>query len=157
MIKKIIPWTVFAALFLFIIFGFAFKGKMNSYLSGQMKNNITPELNMLGNAYIDSAFNYTKSGLAYKITFLEIGAKGCSACKRMEAVMDDISNKFPDKVNVVFFNILKPESQNLMKYFGVTAIPTQIFLNNEGKEIFRHTGFFSTNEVTKNLIIYGVK
>ena len=45
---------------------------------------------------------------------------------RMEGVMEEIIAKYPDKVKVVFVNVLKPESQLLMKYYGIAAIPTVI-------------------------------
>jgi thioredoxin 1 len=157
MIKKVIPWVVFTLLFSSIILGFAFKDKMNGYMSEQMKNSISANLKKSGNSYIDSAFNYNKNGLLFEITFIEIGSKGCSACKRMEAVINDIRKQYPDKVNVVFFNILKSESQQLMKYYGVVAIPTQIFLDRNGNEIFRHTGFISTEEIKAKLLELGVK
>lgn len=36
-----------------------------------------------------------------------------------------------------------------MKYFGVAAIPTQVLLDKEGKEFFRHSGYYSTEELDK--------
>ena len=38
-----------------------------------------------------------------------------------------------------------------MKYYGIAAIPTQVLLNKEGKEFFRHTGFYSTEELGKQI------
>ena len=148
-IKKILSWLVFVALFSFVILGFALKGKINNYLSGQMKNSVTPALKSSGRAYIDSAFNYTNNMLSYSVTFIEFGSKGCSACTRMEAVMDDFRAKYPKRVNVVFLNILKPENQVLMKYYGVVAIPTQVLLDKEGVEFYRHTGYISTQDLYK--------
>jgi len=69
----------------------------------------------------------------------------------MESVMTEIRTKYPQTVNVVFLNILKPENQDLMKYFGVAAIPTQVLLDKEGKEFFRHSGYISTEELSKNI------
>jgi hypothetical protein len=43
-----------------------------------------------------------KNGIKYQVTFLEFGAKGCSACKRMESVMSKIRTKYSNRVNVVF-------------------------------------------------------
>lgn len=34
-----------------------------------------------------------------------------------------------------------------MKYFGVTSIPTQVLLNKDCKEFFRHSGYISTEEL----------
>ncbi|MEN6618134.1 MAG: thioredoxin family protein [Rikenellaceae bacterium] len=104
-------------------------------------------------AFVDSAYNYPKNGLSYQVTFLEFGAKGCSACKRMETVMSEIRAKYPSRVKVVFINIMIPENQRLMKYFGIAAIPTQVLLSKEGQEYFRHTGYFSMEDLIKKLTL----
>jgi thioredoxin 1 len=146
MVRKIVPWIVFGLLFSLLIIGFAMKDSMNNYLSQTMKSQASPEINQSGLALVDSLYNYSRNGLGFKVTFLEFGAN-CPACKRMESVMDEIRTKYPQSVNVVFLNVLFHENQNLMKYFGVAAIPTQVLLVKEGKEFFRHTGYFSTGEL----------
>jgi thioredoxin 1 len=65
----------------------------------------------------------------------------------MESVLDEIKAKYPEKVNVVFLNILKPENQLLMKYCGIAVIPTQVLLDKDGKEFFRHSGFYFAEEL----------
>lgn len=101
---------------------------------------------------IDSNYNYTSNGKSYKTTFLEFGALGCAACKRMELVMEEIKSVYPENVNVVFLNILIPENQNKMKYFGVSAIPTQILLDSSGNEYYRHIGYISTSELAEHFL-----
>lgn len=116
-----------------------------------MKEQAGSEIINSGSAYVDSTFNYKKSGQNYQITFLEFGAN-CPACKRMESVMEEISKKYPQTVNVVFLNIVKPENQVIIKYFGVATIPTQVLLDKKGKEYFRHTGYYSAEEVDLEII-----
>ncbi len=70
----------------------------------------------------------------------------------MEKVMAQIKNEYPKDVNVEFLNILKPENQMLMKYFGIASIPTQILLDKEGKEFFRHSDFIDKKELTDHFI-----
>lgn len=151
MLKKILPWIVFILLFALLIVGFSMKDSMNKYLSELMKNQASSEITHSGKAFIDSLYNYSANGSKYEITLLEFGATGCSACKRMESVMEEIHSKPLNRVNVVFLNILLPESQNLMKLYGIAAIPTQVFLNKEGKEFFRHTGYISTVELEQEI------
>ncbi|VAW22986.1 hypothetical protein MNBD_BACTEROID01-2382 [hydrothermal vent metagenome] len=57
-----------------------------------MQKQASPEIIHSENALGDSLYNHSVNGLNYEITFLEFGATGCSACKRMESVMD----KTPD-------------------------------------------------------------
>ena len=151
MVKKVLPWILFIFLFALMIIGFSLKDNMNNYLSTLMKNQASPEITQSGYALVDSLYNYSANKLNYKITFLEFGAKGCSSCKRMESVMEEMNSKYT-KLNVVFLNVLKPESQKLMKLYGIAAIPTQVLLDKNGKEFFRHTGYISTADLEKEII-----
>ncbi|HAQ21821.1 MAG TPA: hypothetical protein DCR40_21715 [Prolixibacteraceae bacterium] len=153
MLKKIIPWVVFVLFFGLIIIGFALKDSMNTYVSKMMKAQAGSEIIHSGSAFVDSTYNYAKNGKNHQVTFLEFGATGCSACKRMESVMEEIRKKYPQTVNVVFLNVLKPENQDLMKYFGIASIPTQVLLDKDGKEFFRHSGYYSTEELEKEFTL----
>jgi thioredoxin 1 len=148
-IKELFPFFMVAFTLLFVLMLFVFKDKLNQMASIAVKAQAGAEITSTASAFIDSAYNYFQNGLSYEYTFLEFGATGCAPCKRMEMEMAEIRIKYPDKVNVVFLNILKPESQMLMKYYGVAAIPAQVLLNGEGQEVFRHTGFYSTNDLIK--------
>ena len=43
------------------------------------------------------------------------------------------------------------------KRFGIRAIPTQIFFDKEGKEVYRHEGFLSEEEIVARFKDMGVK
>jgi len=146
-IKQVIPIFGVVTTIVFIVLLFAFKDRLNQMASRIVKDQAGAEIAVSTSAFVDSAYNYAQNGLSYEITFLEFGATGCSACRQMETVMEEVKKQYPEKVKVVFLNILKPENQKLMKYYGVVAIPTQVLLNKEGKEIFRHTGYFSVDEL----------
>ena len=62
--------------------------------------------------------------------------------------MKKIKNEYKGKVNVVFVNLMVPESKRYFEYYGIATIPTQVLLDKEGKEFFRHTGFYSANELS---------
>jgi len=151
MIKKILPWLFIIFLSALLIIGFAMKDNMNNYLSKVMVSQAGSDVKKSGSAYVDSLFNYSENRSTFRITFLEFGAKGCSACKRMEGVMTEIKDKFPRDVNVVFIDISKPGNQLLIKYFGIVSIPTQVLLNNRGREFFRHQGYYSAKELIEKL------
>lgn len=65
----------------------------------------------------------------------------------MEPVLEEIRNSEKPKVNVVFLNIMHPENLSMMKYYGISSVPMQILLDKQGKEFFRHYGFFSAEEM----------
>ena len=153
MFKKVFPWLVIIILIALLVGLFMMKDGMNIRLSKMMQVQAGSEISSSGEAFIDSAFNYAKNGQSFQLTFLEFGAN-CPACKRMEAVMSELRAKYPQKVNVVFLNILLPENQNLMKYFGVVSIPAQVLLDKNGKEFFRHSGYYSSEDLIKEFDKY---
>jgi len=152
MIKKVFPWIVFISFFILLIIGFSSKDEMNKYAANLMQKQASAATIHSGRNIIDSLYNYTKSDLEYKITFLEFGATGCSACKRMESVMHSIKTNYPNHIHVVFRNVSIKENLELMKYYGIASIPTQIFLNKKGEEIFRHTGYISADDIEINVL-----
>lgn len=153
MLKKVLTWVIIVMLIALLIGLFMMKDNMNTQLSKMMKAQAGSEISSSGETFVDSAFNYSKNGQSFQLTFLEFGAN-CPACKRMEAVMAETRTKYPQQVNVVFLNILLPENQNLMKYFGVVTIPAQVLLDKEGKEFFRHSDYISFEDLTKEFDKY---
>lgn len=123
------------------------KQNMENYISEIVKQGNTVESNLSTEAKLDQLYNYSKNNKTFQFTFLELGAKGCSACIRMEGVMDEVRKNHGEKINVVFYNVLLPENQEYMTFYGIATIPTQIFLDNSGKEVFRHNGFISMKEI----------
>jgi thioredoxin 1 len=153
MFKKVFPWFVIIILIALLVGLFMMKDNLNTHLSKMMKAQAGSEISSTGEAFIDSAFNYAKNGQSFRLTFLEFGAN-CPACKRMETVMAEIRAKYPQKVNIVFLNILLPENQNLIKYFGVVSIPAQVLLDRNGKEFYRHSGYYSSEDLIKEFDNY---
>ena len=139
--KKIFTWVFLVVSLLFVVGLFVFKDQLNNAASSMMYAQLSePEKNQLA-ARIDSLYNYKANGQMYKITFLEFGSTGCSACKRMESVMQTIEQRYAGKVQVVMYHISRAESRQLMKYYGVSVIPTQILLDDTGNPFLRHAGF----------------
>lgn len=133
-----------------LIFIFMMKSQLNDYLSSEMKKQQSSIEIKSVDMLVDSRFNYSKqTNTAYRFTFLEFGATGCSACIKMEKVMDEIRHENGDSINVVFYNILKSENQALMKYYGISVIPTQVLLDENAKEFYRHTGYISSEDLIR--------
>lgn len=153
---KIQKQTIFSSLavagiILFFLVLVMFRGSMTSFVSQEIIAQTDSASKVVAYAQIDSAWNYTRLNKRYEVTFLEFGSQGCSACRRMESVLEEFRTQYPNKVNVVFLNVLSPTNQPLMKYFGIAAIPTQILLNREGKEYFRHSGYISFKDLSAKL------
>lgn len=92
-----------------------------------------------------------------KVTFIELGSVKCIPCKQMQPVMKAIEAKYGEQVKVIFYDIWTPEQKPFAKKYGIKLIPTQVFLDEKGKEFFRHEGFYPEKEIDKLLLSKGVK
>ncbi len=147
--KQAYSWLLLLFPALLILLLFLSKDKLNDYAAKAIRAEAGSQFIRSESAVVDSTYNYIKNGQNFQFTFLEFGAKGCSACNRMEVVMNEMREKYPGKVNVFFVNILIPKNQGLMKYYSIVSIPTQVLLNTDGIEYFRHIGYCSTTELVK--------
>jgi thioredoxin 1 len=93
----------------------------------------------------------------YLVTFVELGSVRCIPCKMMQPILKDIEKDYAGQVRVVFHDVWTPEGEPFAKNFKIRVIPTQVFLDKEGKEYFRHEGFFPKDELVKVLQQKGVK
>ncbi len=76
---------------------------------------------------------------------VDLGADKCIPCKMMKPVLDELQTEYKGILDVVFIDVWKDEAAG--KKFGIRVIPTQIFLDPDGKELFRHEGFFSKEDI----------
>lgn len=90
------------------------------------------------------------------VTFVEIGSVKCIPCKKMQPIMKEIEEEYAGKVKVVFHDVWTEEGKPYGKQYGIRVIPTQIFLDKDGKEYFRHEGYFPKEELVKVLKQKGV-
>lgn len=83
------------------------------------------------------------------VTFVELGSVKCVPCRQMQPVMKAIEEKYGRQVNVVFYDVWKSDQREYAEKYGIKLIPTQVFLDKDGKEFFRHEGFFPEAEIDK--------
>jgi len=76
---------------------------------------------------------------------LDLGAGKCVPCKMMAPILDELKTTYAGKLDVVFIDVW--ENKQAGEQYGIRMIPTQIFYDAEGKELFRHEGFFSKEDI----------
>ena len=86
-----------------------------------------------------------------KVTFIELGSVRCIPCRKMVPVMESIEAKYPKDVTVIFHDVWTEQGKPYAKQYGIKTIPTQVFLDKNGKEYYRHIGYFPEEEVIKIL------
>lgn len=92
----------------------------------------------------------------HKVTFIELGSVRCIPCQKMQPIIKSIEEKYSDQVEIIFYDVWTPEGKEKAKDFVFDVIPTQLFLDSDGKEYFRHVGYFPEDEVEKILMKKGV-
>jgi thioredoxin 1 len=80
-----------------------------------------------------------------KAVMLELGSEGCIPCEQMKPVMQKLSTDYQDRLEVVSVDVRKDRSA--AQRFHVFAIPMQVFLDKNSKEIHRHFGYYSYEEI----------
>jgi thioredoxin 1 len=83
------------------------------------------------------------------VTFIELGADRCIPCKAMQPIMKEIAETYADKIQVVFYDVWKDPEPG--RKYKIQLIPTQVFIDQKGNEIFRHVGLFPKDEILKML------
>lgn len=85
---------------------------------------------------------------------VDLGAGECIPCKRMAPILEELKKDFVGKLDVEFIDVWKnPDAGD--KY-RIRLIPTQIFYSAAGKELFRHEGFFSREDILTKWQEFGV-
>jgi thioredoxin 1 len=76
---------------------------------------------------------------------VDVGADQCIPCKAMVPVLEDLRREYAGRLRVDFIDAWKHPEQ--AEPFNVYGIPVQIFLDPSGRELYRHLGFFSKDEI----------
>ena len=89
------------------------------------------------------------------VTLIDLGADQCVPCKMMAPILSKLEKDYKDKAAIVVIDVYRHNDQ--VQRFGIRAIPTQIFFDPNGKEVYRHTGFMSEKAIVEQLANMGVK
>lgn len=112
-------------------------------------NTLNTELEIF---YTGSLKDYIKS--LGKPVIIDFGSTGCIPCKMMEPILQELSKNYSDKFETIFVNVAKDTKGT--QEFGINVIPTQIFFDADGNELYRHIGFFSKEEILNTFESYGI-
>lgn len=76
---------------------------------------------------------------------IDIGAGTCIPCKLMAPILEELKKELEGKLVVQFLDLsIYP---GLSREYGIRVMPTQIFYDASGKELFRHEGFYSKEDM----------
>ncbi len=96
--------------------------------------------------------NALKKGLPVVADF---GRGTCVPCKMMQPILEKLESDFEGKAIVLIIDIR--EYGALSQKYGINLIPTQIFFDANGEEVFRHQGFMPEEDIVVQLKKMGVE
>jgi len=76
---------------------------------------------------------------------VDLGAGKCIPCKKMAPILEKLKKEQARRLEVEFIDVWKEPDAG--KPYGIKLIPTQIFYDAAGKELFRHEGFISEEDI----------
>jgi thioredoxin 1 len=86
---------------------------------------------------------------------IDLGSKSCIPCRKMAPILDSLREAYKDQAEITFIDV-KDDRAASIKY-KITLIPTQIFFDTVGVEVYRHVGFFPADSIVTHLKSLGVK
>lgn len=90
-----------------------------------------------------------------KVNLIDLGSDSCIPCKMMAPILKKLKERYQNKAEIVVIDVYKHRDQ--VKRFKIRAIPTQIFFDEDGNEVFRHLGFMSEKDIVAKLREMGVE
>lgn len=76
---------------------------------------------------------------------VDLGAGKCIPCKMMAPILEELKKEYATKFAVEFIDVW--ENPTAQDKYDVNVIPTQIFYDAGGKELWRHEGFISKEDI----------
>jgi thioredoxin 1 len=89
------------------------------------------------------------------VTMVDLGAGKCIPCKMMAPILEKLKKEYAGKVALIFLDVKKEPS--LIERYGISAIPTQIFFDKNGRGVLRHRGFMSEEAIVEQFKKMGIK
>jgi thioredoxin 1 len=75
----------------------------------------------------------------------DFGSEKCIPCKTMLEILTPMMTDYKSKVDIRIIDVY--QEAELTKQFRIVTIPTQVFLDAEGKELLRHIGVYPRDSI----------
>lgn len=85
---------------------------------------------------------------------LDLGSDQCIPCKMMVPILKELKEEYASAFEVEVIDVRK--NRDVGEEFGIKIIPTQIFFDASGQELFRNQGFMSKEDILRKWQELGV-
>ena len=92
-----------------------------------------------------------KSG---KPVLVDFGANSCMPCRQIRPILKELEKEYTGKASILIIDVYR--YQDLAREYRVQLIPTLIFFDKAGKEVFRHVGAWDKASIEGKLKEAGV-
>jgi thioredoxin 1 len=93
--------------------------------------------------------DFKKAMMGGKPVLVDFGANSCFPCRQMRPILKEVSTEYSEKAKVLVLDVYKFE--NLASQYKVQLIPTLVFFDSKGKEVFRHLGALDKASIVAKL------
>ncbi len=84
-----------------------------------------------------------------KPAIIEFARPLCPICKEMETILLKVKARYRDQLEIRF--AYRGPDEYLFKKFHIVIVPTQVFLDTSGQEVYRNEGIFPEEKLLKKL------
>ena len=102
----------------------------------------------------NTAEDFKKALLSGKPMLVDFGANSCIPCRQMRPILKEVGKEYTGKASVLVIDVYK--YQGLARDYKVQLIPTLIFFDSKGKEVFRHMGAMEKRKIVEKLKEIGI-
>lgn len=83
-----------------------------------------------------------------KLLVVDFFATWCSPCKKLSPTLDEVSEEFGDRVNIVKVDV--DESEDLAMTYGIRSVPTVLFFK-KGQQVDKFVGALPKSEIVSKI------
>ena len=84
----------------------------------------------------------------FPVLVVDFFATWCGPCKKLSPTLDEVSEEFGDRVNIVKVDV--DESEDLAMTYGIRSVPTVLFFKN-GQQVDKFVGALPKSEIVSKI------
>jgi len=99
--------------------------------------------------------DFKKALQSGKPVLVDFGANSCVPCRELRPILKEVGKEHSGKASILVIDVYK--YQNLAQEYKVALIPTLVFFDSKGKEVFRHLGVLDKEKIVAKLKEIGME
>jgi thioredoxin 1 len=92
---------------------------------------------------------FKKALTSGKPVLVDFGANSCLPCRQLRPILSEVNKEYSGKAEILIIDVYK--DQNLAREHKVMLIPTLVFFDSKGEEVFRHVGVLEKEKIVAKL------